>query len=583
MTNPRSTRVRLALTIIAVFAVVIVFAVRLVDIQVVRASELSTAAVKNRSVPQTIYGSRGEITDTNGVVLADSVDRFDVTVSPKDVGPFNRVAADGSRTTVSVDAALGEIGKLTGQSVADLQKALVDKNSNFAYLSKTVKLAVVQAVIALKIPWVYDELRPSRTYPNGAVAGNLIGFIGTDGPQAGIELSENKCLASKNGTSTYERGADGVRMPGSTVTETPAKDGGTIKLTIDRDLQWFSQETLASAVKAVGAQWGTAVVVRTADAHIMAMADYPTVDPNNVSGAKRSALGSLAFSTPYEPGSTFKPMTVASLIDAGKIGIGTKLVVPSVYNVDGGEISDSWSHETMHYTVAGVIEMSSNIGISVMVNKLDKYKRHDYMVKFGIGSKTDVGFQYESAGSLKPAKDWDPITDKTVQFGQGVSVTTAQMASIYQTLGNGGVKKPLTLVEGCTAADGTVTEKPSTKGTRVVSEYAADQTLRAMETVVTDGWLSPQITIPGYRVAAKTGTAEVATNGSYTGDRIVSVAGIAPADNPEYAVIVTIGLPTTMKTSGAAAPAFQKIMAQVLKKYRAVPSKKAASPIPLTW
>ncbi|MCU1406340.1 MAG: penicillin-binding protein 2 [Glaciihabitans sp.] len=583
MNNPRSTRARLALTIIAVFAVVIVFGVRLVDIQVVRADALSTAAAENRSIPVTTYGTRGEILDTNGVVLADSVDRFDITVSPMDVDDFTRKTDDGT-VTITVDEALAEIGALTGQTVEDLQTPIgADPDANFAYLTKGVKLDVFTAVKALNIPWVSNELRQSRVYPNGAIAGNLIGFIGTDGPQAGLEIKEDSCLASTNGTSTYERGADGVRIPGSTVTATEPKDGGNIRTTIDLDLQWFAQEAIETQALATGAEQATAVVVRIKDGHLMAVADYPTVDPNDVNSADVGALGSRAFTTPYEPGSTFKPMTVASLLDAGSITPTTQIVVPSAYPVGGTTITDSSDHGTLHYTTGGVIMNSSNIGISILSETLSAQKRHDYMVKFGISEKTAVGFPGESAGDLKEAADWDAITDKTVMFGQGVSATSVQVASLYQTIGNNGVKLPLTLVEGCENADGTVTETPSTEGTQVVSEYAADETLKMMETVVTDGWLSNVLTIPGYRVAAKTGTAEVATNGVYTGDRIVSVAGVAPAEDPQYAVVVTLMKPDTIKTSGAAAPTFQQIMTQVLKKYRVVPSTTPADDIPLTW
>jgi cell division protein FtsI (penicillin-binding protein 3) len=584
--TPRSTRARMALTIVAVFLVVTVFTIRLIDLQIVRAGDLSAAAVTNRSIPLTSYGTRGEIVDTNGVVLADSVDRFDITVSPMDVADFKRTDDNDVTVTVTVADALAEIAALTGQSVDELNAPIAaNPDGNFAYLTQGVKLDVFTAVRELGIPWVSNELRPSRTYPNGAIAGNLVGFIGTDGPQAGIEMTENECLASTNGTSTYERGADGVRIPGSTVTTTEPKDGGTVKLTIDRDLQWFVQEALEKQAVATGSDWATAVVVRISDGHLMSVADYPTVDPNDVNSADVAALGSLAFSTPYEPGSTFKPMTVASLIDAGTISTGTKLSVPGAYNVSGGQITDSWAHDTLQLTTAGVIMNSSNIGISLLSETLNKQARHDYMVKFGIGAKTAVGFNGESAGSLKDAVDWDPVTDKTVQFGQGVSATSVQVASLYQTLGNGGVKLPLTLVESCTNADGTVTDLPSAEGVQVVSESAADATVQMMETVVTDGWLSNVLTIPGYRVAAKTGTAEVfSEDGSgYSGERIVSVAGVAPADDPQYAVVVTLGKPDTIKTSGAAAPTFTEIMTQVLKKYRVVPSGTPAPSIPLTW
>ncbi len=589
MPSARSARTRLALTVIAVFAIITVFAFRLVDLQVVRAEELTEAAVKNRSLPLTTYGIRGEILDANGVVLADSVERFDITAAPASVPRDSETSmrVDGEWKKVSVGDALAAISGLTGTSVEQLESALnTNPDALFAYLSKGVTLEVFEQVRALGVPWVYWELRPSRTYPNGAIAGNLIGFIGTDGPQAGVELTSNDCLAQTDGSLTYERGRDGVPIPGSTTTTTEAIDGGNIRLTIDRDVQWFAQEAIAQQAQAIGAEWATAIVMRVSDGHLVAVADYPTVDPNDVSAAGRGALGSVAFSSPYEPGSTFKSLTIASLLDAGVIEPGTQVVAPSRYGVPRTShyITDAWAHGDLRLTAAGVLMNSSNTGIAVLSERLGAQARHDYLAAFGVGTKTEVGLSGESSASLRAADDWDQITTRTVQFGQGgATATSVQVASIYQTLANGGVRMPVTLVQGCEWPDGTVTKTPVAEGTRVVSEAAAKQTVRILESVVTDGFLSRTLTIPGYRVAAKTGTAEVAEGGRYTTERIVSVAGMAPAENPEYVVVVTYGKPQTQKTSAAAAPTFQKIMAHVLKKYRVVPSTESASPFPLTW
>jgi len=583
--NSRRTRRRLAATILAILCIVGLFMGKLVDIQVVNAAELNEQSLGKRSIKVTDYAARGNIVDTNGVILAGSVDRYDITVSPRMVkATFDRVLEDGkTKVKVTFDQAIAELAEATGESTEDLTKAVrEDPTSNFAYLSKSRELDVLLAVKALKIPWVYDQLRPSRTYPNGAVAGNIVGFLGTDGPQTGLELKRDSCLTNTNGTSVYERGSDGVRIPGSSVTTKEATPGGTLKLTIDSDFQYYSQEVMAKRAKELGAKWATSIVVRVSDAHIMSVTDYPTVDPNNVNDAKREALGSLAFSTPYEPGSTMKPLTIASLLDAGKITQTEKVTVPSIFAVPGGSnIKDSFYHGEMHWTAAGVITQSSNIGMSVLSEKLDTASRKDYLQKFGLGTATAVDFLGESNGRL--LKNWDANTKYAVAFGQGMQTTTAQVASAYQTLGNGGVRLPLTLVEGCEHADGTVTDLPKTEGTRVVSEKAAKQTVQMMENVVTQGWLSNDLKIGGYRVAAKTGTAQVAENGRYGDDYVVSVAGMVPAENPEYVVIVTFGEPDTLKSSAAAAPTFKKIMTQVIKTFRVTPSTTPAPTIPQSW
>ena len=585
MNSPRATRRRLALAVLVTMAIVGVFVIRLVDIQVVRADELNAASLNKRAVAVTSYAARGDIVDTNGVVLADSVMRIDLTASPRNANEFTRVTKDSKREKVSVFKAVTEIATITGQDPTQLLLALTkDPKSDFTYLAKSLDTEHWRKIRALEIPWVYPQDRPTRTYPNGAVAGNIVGFVGTDGPQNGIETTENSCLASTNGSSIYERGADGVRIPGSTVTSKAAVDGGTVKLSIDGDLQWFVQQKIAEQAMAIGAQSATGIVVRVKDGHLMAVADWPSVDPNNVDGTPVGNLGSLAFSGAYEPGSTFKGMTAAMLVDQGAANPATQVVVPPVFTTpEGGTIRDAWYHGPLNLTLTGVLQRSSNIGISILGSRLSPAVRYDYMRKFGLGERSAVQFQGESVGILTPGKSWDSRQKYNVSFGQGVSATGVQIAGIYQTLANGGVRLPLTLVEDCTRPDGTITDVPSTTGIRVVSKAAADTTVKMLESVVTGGELSARLTIPGYRVAAKTGTGEVAENGVYTSDRVVSVVGIAPAENPQYVVVVTFVKPRIMKSSAAAAPTFRQIMTQVLKTYRVTPSTTPSPALPTVW
>ncbi|TPW76388.1 peptidoglycan D,D-transpeptidase FtsI family protein [Schumannella soli] len=590
----RSARRRHAVALIVVFAIVAVFGVRLFDFQVVRAAELNKASASKQTAETTVWGTRGSIVDANGVVLADSVERWDITASPKDVvvDGFTRSkkAKDGTVTKehVSVMEALGEIAEITGSDTNELYDALSkDPTSNFAYLVKGVKLDVFNKVKALNIPWVWDKPHPARTYPNGAVAGNLVGFLGTDGPLAGLERSYDSCLQGTDGSQTYEVSRDGVRMPGSTITTKQAVDGGTLKLTIDSDLQYFAQQTIAAQAQAMGAQWATAAVVDTRTGKLLVAADYPSIDPNDLNSVPAESSGSRFFTAPYEPGSIMKPATVASLIDAGVLQITDKYTVPGWYTNGlpaGSKIGDVFAHGDMHWTVAGIIEQSSNVGVSMISEKLPLAQRTAYLKKFGFGTKTGVGFLGEESGTVQNPVGLDAISNKAQQFGQAISVTSAQMASLYQTLGNNGVTVPLSLVEGCQHPDATVTDVPSTTPTRVVSDYAAQQTLLAMETVASKGPLSKTIGIPGYRVAAKSGTAQVGgADGKYGSDRIVSVAGILKVDDPNYAVIVTLGLPTKIKTSAAAAPAFAAIMKQVIKTYRVQPSTTATPDTPTEW
>jgi len=591
--DPRGTRRRLALTVVMVFAILAVFAVRLVDIQVVRAGELAAGAAEHRTRDVVVYGTRGSIVDHDGVVLADSVQRFDITASPVNVpfGATTDMRRDGEWVQVPTSDAIAAIAALTGQDPAALTAVLTDAlaedpEANFAYLVRKVTLDVFEQVRALGIPWVYSELHPARSYPSGAVAGNLVGFLGTDEPLTGVELYMDECLAATNGRTVYEAGADGVALPGTAIAETEASDGGTVRLTIRSDLQWYVQQLLGQEGGRLGADWATAFVVRVADGHVMAAADWPSVDPNDFLAVPGDDRGARSFVSPYEPGSIMKPFTFASLVDAGEVDYGEQLRVPSEYTEGlppGYRITDAWIHGEMRWTAAGVLAESSNIGTSMLSTRLSAAERRDYLTAFGFDQPTAVGFLGEDPGQLRELDELDPVTNVTQQFGQGMTATSAQIASAYQALGNHGVHVPLTLVEGCELPDGTVVAPEPSEGTRVVSQRAADETVRVMEQVVSRGALSSLVDFPGYRVAAKTGTAEVAENGQYGSQRIISVAGLVPADDPEYVVVVTIAKPDSMRVSAAVAPAFEAIVEQVIKTFRIEPSAQNSPKVPLTW
>ncbi|BDZ50433.1 cell division protein FtsI [Frondihabitans sucicola] len=584
----RGRRRRATVAAIAIFALVAIFVVRLVDIQVVQAATLNADAVGKRSISTTIYGDRGKIVDTNGKVLAGTVLRYDITAVPKFAqAGYTTTDAKGVKHTFTLQQAAQQIASATGVKVSTILSGLTgDKESLYVKLVSAVDVDAYDKITKLGISWLYPQRTTARTYPDGAVAGNLVGFVGTDGAQAGLELEYNSCLAGKNGSQTYERGADGVKLPGSTVTKKEAVDGGTLETTIDSDLQYQMQQDLNEQVQAIGATSGTVVVMKVSDGSLLAVADSGSVDPNDVNASKGKNLESRAFQASYEPGSTFKAMTAATAIDLGAASPASQEVVADTRNFSwGGMIGDAEAHPVEHLTLAGILADSSNVGISYIGQKVTKQQRYDYMLKFGLGRTSEVNFPGESVGQLRPASKWDSQTDINSMFGQGVGATAIQTASIYQTIANGGVRMPVKLVKGCVGSDGKVTDAPSDKGTRVVSQKAANDVVDMLENTIPEGTLKGMTPISGYNVAAKTGTAQIADGpgGTYGSDYIISVAGIAPAENPQYVVLVTFNKPTTLKTSFAAAPAFREIMSQVLENYRVKPSTTAPTHLPDTW
>ncbi|TDP99718.1 MULTISPECIES: peptidoglycan D,D-transpeptidase FtsI family protein [unclassified Leifsonia] len=577
MVSKKMLRRRTAMTVLAVAATVGILGAKLVDIQVVRADALQKQSVTAKEVSTPLLGNRGDIIDSDGTVLATTIYTYTAAASPKDA------IAGGRAKMVEAAAKIGAITGQGGDAVVALLDAALKENpkSQYVLIKAGMDVGTFDKLDKLPYPWLTFTKKQARSYPNGAVAGNLLGYL-SQGGDAGLEASENGCLAGENGEETYQRGADGVAIPGSTVVQKEAKDGGTLKLTIDSDLQWFAQQTLAQQVAATGSKFGFVTVAEAKTGKIKAIAQVPSLDPNNIDATDPSFWRLQPLTDPREPGSTFKALTAAMLIDQGKATPTSQVLAPySWQSGNGADLHDSGFHAPLRLTLTGVLMMSSNTGMSQLGRALSDQTRYDYLKKFGIGDPTGLPYPDESAGELHPVKDWDDQTKYATMFGQGVSATQLQMVGAYQALANGGTRIPLSLVEGCEHPDGSVTDIPDSKPTPVVSAQAAATTLGMMESVVTDGELKKQLQIPGYRIAAKTGTAQQPDGkGGYLPSYYVSVMGVAPVDDPQYVVSVNLGFPTTITSSAAAAPLFHTIMSQVLKTYRVKPSTSSPADYP---
>lgn len=587
--RPLAVRRIIALAVVLIGA--LVFSVRLVDLQVVQAAQLNAEALDKRGVPVTVPSLRGDIVDRNGVILATTDERYDVQLSPKNVrlngGKFWRTA----EKQVTAEQAFAEIGAITGQQPDEIAKIVddaleIDEKSDFAYVKRSVDLTTLKALDKLGIPWLTFDTNHERSYPNGAVGGSLVGFIGSEGqPQEGIELSQDACLVGVDGEETYERSEDGVRLPGSVVVTKKAENGGTVELTIDRDLQYEAQQSINEQVESSNAEWGFVTIMDAKTGELLAVAEDHSVDPNNVDASAPDQRQARSFTFPYEPGSTFKTLTAAALVDQGAATISTQNFTPFRWDPEPGvTFADSTPHGDMPWTLAGIIVESSNVGISMLGSRLDEQTRYDYFKQFGIGTETNAGMPYESAGLLTDAAEWDRQTSYNTMSGQGLSSTIIQTASAYQAIANDGVRIPPTLVKRCVAADGTVTEPKKQGEIRVISAEAAAETQKMLEAMATEGWIASDAAISGYRLGGKTGTAEQSDGeGGYRPDYVYSFAGMFPMDDPQYVVVSTVAYPKSPASTVVAVRAWHSAVEATIRTFHVPPSSGAYEPLQLTY
>lgn len=581
MSSPTKLIRRLGVFIALLGLIVVLLGLRLVDFQIVRAAEIQQESMKARSVLNTLTALRGQIVDSQDQVLARTVFRYDVNVAPKNVGPVFKTV-DGVKIELSVEQITRELAAILGLPFEEIAPKLIG-DSEYANIAKKVNADVYNQIRDLGIPWVYTDTFSDRLYPDGAVAGNVIGFVGADGtPLAGLELQYNPCLAGVDGQEAFERSPDGVRIPSSTVTTQPTEDGGTLKLTIDSNLQFFAQQVMADTVNDTGAKWASAIVIEAKTGRILAAAEAPSVDPNDPAGVEAADRGSRIFQTAFEPGSIMKSLTAAMVVDTGTADEFDTRPAPDYMKLDfaDGSIKDSFNHEDYTLTLAGVLRYSSNTGISNFGIEIPSATRYKYLEKFGFGTESEVHFEGESSGILHPYETWDKMTNYATMFGQGVSVTTIQMASAYQAIANGGVRLDPVLVDSCTKSDGSVVQVAPQSITRVVKESTADLTLELMEKVVEFGGVGKTAQIPGYRVGGKTGTAQLQEGTGYGSQYAISFYGVAPIEDPEFIVGISIYKPIGASNSAGTTAPFKAIMQQVLKTYRVPPSTTKSRNIP---
>ncbi len=567
--------------LIAAIFVFSVFGAQLLRVQALDASKVQAAALGKRLTTVTTPALRGRVLDTNGVVLASSLERKTVTVDQTAL-PFYKKTVGKKLTTVGVVGAAQDLAKFLGTTPEALVPQLTG-TLRYRIVAKNVTPLVWRDIQALGIPGVLSETTASRVYPANLSAAPLVGFVQADGTAGGgLEVMQDASLKGAPGKEVYQQAQDGTMIPWAQQEDVPATNGKDVNLTIDADLQWFAQNAIANTVISSEALSGYVVVMEARTGKLRAVASYPTFDPNSP-GQAAGSRENHAFQDVYEPGSTGKVMSMSAAIEEKVVQPTTSLIVPNRLPRAGTSFKDDVDHPTLNLTVAGALAMSSNIGTMLATEKVAPAKMESYFRKFGIGEPTGVGFPGESPGLFVKAGDWSGSQRYTTLFGQGYSLNAIQAAGVYQTIANDGVRIPPSLVESTTDQNGTVVAAARPQGQRVVSKDTAGKVTSMLEEVVGPHGTAPKAKIDGYRVAGKTGTADRydAAAGGYSGFT-ASFIGYAPADDPQFVVAVTLQRPVKGHFGGTlGAPIFKDVMTYALQKYEIPPTNTVAPLVPL--
>ncbi|WP_197374701.1 peptidoglycan D,D-transpeptidase FtsI family protein [Mycolicibacterium baixiangningiae] len=580
------------------FVLLLVAAAQLFNLQVPRAEGLRAEAAGQLKVTDAQKAVRGSIVDRNEDKLAFTIEARALTFQPVRVRKQLEEARAKSEEAPEPKRRLAEIAdevasRLNNKPDAKTVLRKLNSNETFVYLARAVDPVISDAIID-KFPEVGSERQDIRQYPGGALAANVIGGIDWDGHGLlGLEDSLDAVLAGTDGSVTYDRGSDGVVIPGSYRNRHDAVNGSTVQLTIDDDIQFYVQQQVQMAKDASGAKNVSAVVLDAKTAEVLAMSNDSTFDPSQDIGRQDNRqIGNLPVSSPFEPGSVNKIIAAAAAIEYGLTNPDEVLQVPGSINMGGVTVGDAWNHGVMPYTTTGVFGKSSNVGTLMLAQRVGPERYADMLKKFGLGQRTGVGLPGESAGLVPPIHQWSGSSFSNLPIGQGLSMTLLQMAGMYQAMANDGVRVPPRILEATVAPDGTRTEEPRPEGVRVVSPETARTVRNMFRSVVQRDPMGeqqgtgPAAAVEGYQIAGKTGTAQQINPacGCYYSDVYwITFAGMATVDDPRYVIGIMMDAPHRAadgSPGSSAAPLFHNIASWLLQREN-VPLSPPTQPLTL--
>ncbi len=582
--NLNLAKKRLAVLTIVALSFMLLFAARLVQVQVINAGDYKIRAVDEMQDTRSIPAKRGDITDINGVTFARSVAAINIVVDQTQISDPARVAIFAAPILKMPISEVQQLitGKLRYNMVLPNAEPAIWRALIEAMASHNA--ALEPSEINQRIIGFFAERGYIRDYPSGSLLASLIGFVRNDGVGAtGLESSMNSQISGTSGRYSYAAAA-GAEIPGSQSEIISAQKGTSIRLTIDRDVQWVASKAISDAVRKSHALSGTVIVMDPKTGQILAHATAPTFDPNNTKTVSLNLMRNYSVQEVYEPGSTGKVMTLAAALEEKKITPTTVFTVPYSLKRSDATFHDHERHPTQQLTATGILAVSSNTGTIKIGELMSNDTLHGYLSKFGMGAKTGSGLPGESAGILHPVKSWSGTSAPTIAFGQGYSLTAMQATSVFATIANNGIRVSPTVIAGTSDASGNFTASQSRTTEKVISPETSAQLRLMMESVVSASGTAPSAAIPGYRVAGKTGTAmrynsDCRCYSGYT----ASFIGFAPADKPAYVISVTIQNPQGMHYGGSlGGPVFKEVMSFVLQSRHVSPTNTTVQPVALT-
>jgi len=583
---------------VIVLALVVV-AAQLFTLQVPRAAGLRAQAAGQLKVTDIEQAVRGAIVDRNYDKLAFTTEARALTFQPIKIRQQLADARRDSPNAPDPDQRLADIAEDVAAKLdnkPDYKTVLKKLRSRetFVYLARAVDPGIAGA-ITKKFPEVGAERQDLRQYPGGSLAANVVGGIDWDGHGLlGLEDSMDAVLAGSDGSITYDRGSDGVVIPGSYRNRHRAVNGSTVQLTLDDDIQFYVQQQVQLAKNASGARDVSAVVLDAKSGEVLAMSNDNTFDPSQDIGRQSGRqIGNLPVTSPFEPGSVNKIVIASSVIEDGLSNPDEVLPVAGSIGMGGVNVKDAWSHGVLPLTTTGIFGKSSNVGTLMLAQRVGPERFYELLGKFGLGQRTNVGLPGESAGVVPPIDQWSGSTFSNLPIGQGLSMTLLQMTGMYQAIANDGMRIPPRIVKATIAPDGTRTEEQQPSGIRVVSPETARTVRNMLRAVVQHDPMGTQqgtgsaAAVNGYQVAGKTGTAQQINQacGCYYDDVYwITFAGLAPVEDPRYVIGIMMNAPARNAdgTPGhSAAPLFHNIAAWLLQRENVPLSPDPGPPLTL--